>query len=369
MAGILERIKDIEDEMAKTQRNKATEGHLCRLRAQHAKLSRDLITNATKSSGGGGEGFDVKKGGNASVGFVGFPSVGKSSLLNALTGREIAAAAAYEFTTLTAQSSIITMNGSKVQFLDFPGILENANQGYGRGRQVIASYRNCDLLYIVLDISKPLKHKEILEKELKAVGIRINQKKPDILIKKKEKGGLSITNTVQLTHLDFDLVRTIMHEYRINSAEVAFRCDATADDLIDALEEDQRRYIPAIYVLNKCDLLSVEELELLYRIPDSIPISSNNKWNLDGLLEYTWEKLNLVRVYTKPKGRIPDFEEPVVLRNDRRSVKDFCTNIHKSLVDDFKQAIVYGSSVKHQPQYVGLTHILEDEDVITILKK
>lgn len=60
MAGILERLKDIEDEMAKTQRNKATEGHLCRLRAQHAKLSRDLIANATKSSGGG-EGFDVKK--------------------------------------------------------------------------------------------------------------------------------------------------------------------------------------------------------------------------------------------------------------------------------------------------------------------
>lgn len=104
--------------MAKTQRNKATEGHLCRLRAQHAKLSRELIANTTKSSGGG-EGFDVKKGGNATVGFVGFPSVGKSSLLNALTGREISEAAAYEFTTLTAQSSIIKINGSKVQFLDF----------------------------------------------------------------------------------------------------------------------------------------------------------------------------------------------------------------------------------------------------------
>jgi len=76
-----------------------------------------------------------------------------------------------------------------------------------------------------------------------------------------------------------------------------------------------------------------------------------------------------VRVYTKPKGREPDYEEPVVLREGRSTVEDFCNSIHKSLVDDFKNAVVYGTSVKHQPQNVGLSHVLQDEDVVTIVKK
>jgi uncharacterized protein len=79
--------------------------------------------------------------------------------------------------------------------------------------------------------------------------------------------------------------------------------------------------------------------------------------------------LNLVRVYTKPKGRLPDFSDPVVLKGDRCTVEEFCMKIHKSLVDDFKSALVFGTSVKHQNQYVGLSHKLQDEDVITILKK
>lgn len=40
-----------------------------------------------------------------------------------------------------------------------------------------------------------------------------------------------------------------------------------------------------------------------------------------------------------------------------------CNAIHRSIVEQFKSAIVYGKSVKHQPQRVGLGHELEDEDV------
>lgn len=56
--------------MAKTQRNKATMGHLGLLKARLAKLRRELIT--PKSGGGpAGEGFDVAKTGDARIGFVG----------------------------------------------------------------------------------------------------------------------------------------------------------------------------------------------------------------------------------------------------------------------------------------------------------
>lgn len=355
--------------MARTQKNKATSFHLGQLKAKLAKLRRELLTSAASGSGGGaGIGFDVARTGVASVGFVGFPSVGKSTLLSKLTGTE-SEAAEYEFTTLVTVPGVIRYKGAKIQMLDLPGIIDGAKDGRGRGKQVIAVARTCNLLFIILDVNKPLHHKQIIEKELEGVGIRLNKTPPDILIKKKEKGGISITNTVPMTHLGNDEIRAVMSEYRINSAEIAFRCDATVDDLIDVLEASSRRYMPAVYVLNKIDSLSIEELELLYRIPNAVPISSGQDWNLDELLQVMWDRLNLVRIYTKPKGQIPDFTDPVVLRSDRCSVKDFCNQIHKSLVDDFRNALVYGSSVKHQPQYVGLNHILEDEDVVTILKK
>ncbi|CAI4037076.1 hypothetical protein SMKI_01G0330 [Saccharomyces mikatae IFO 1815] len=369
MSTTVEKIKAIEDEMARTQKNKATSFHLGQLKAKLAKLRRELLTSAASSGGGGaGIGFDVARTGVASVGFVGFPSVGKSTLLSKLTGTE-SEAAEYEFTTLVTVPGVIRYKGAKIQMLDLPGIIDGAKDGRGRGKQVIAVARTCNLLFIILDVNKPLHHKQIIEKELEGVGIRLNKTPPDILIKKKEKGGISITNTVPMTHLGNDEIRAVMGEYRINSAEIAFRCDATVDDLIDVLEAQSRRYMPAIYVLNKIDSLSIEELELLYRIPNAVPISSGQDWNLDELLQVMWDRLNLVRIYTKPKGQIPDFTDPVVLRSDRCSVKDFCNQIHKSLVDDFRNALVYGSSVKHQPQYVGLNHILEDEDVVTILKK
>lgn len=70
--GIVERIKDIEAEVARTQKNKATEYHLGLLKARLAKLRTQLLDAGAKT-GGPGEGFDVKKFGDARVALIGFP--------------------------------------------------------------------------------------------------------------------------------------------------------------------------------------------------------------------------------------------------------------------------------------------------------
>ena len=69
MATILAKIADIEAEMARTQKNKATEGHLGLLKAKLAKLKREVM-EGPKTSGGTQEGFDVKATGDARVGLI-----------------------------------------------------------------------------------------------------------------------------------------------------------------------------------------------------------------------------------------------------------------------------------------------------------
>ena len=59
--------------------------------------------------------------------------------------------------------------------------------------------RTCSLIFMVLDVLKPLQHKKLLEHELEGFGIRLNKTPPNIGFRKKEKGGLNLTSTVCLS--------------------------------------------------------------------------------------------------------------------------------------------------------------------------
>jgi uncharacterized protein len=97
--------------------------------------------------------------------------------------------------------------------------------------------RTCNLIFIVLDVLKPLGDKAIIEGELEGFGIRLNKKPPAILVRKKDKGGIAITNTVPLTNIDHDEIKAVLSEYKISNADVAIRePNATADDLVDVVE-------------------------------------------------------------------------------------------------------------------------------------
>lgn len=219
-----------------------------------------------------------------------------------------------------------------------------------------------------MDASKPLTHKFKIEYELEGFGIRLNKTPPDIKLTKRDKGGVVITKMVQLSKLDDETIKSVLKEYRIVSCDIIFKCDASIDDLIDVIQNN-RIYMPCLYVLNKIDKLYVEELELLEKVPNYVCINAKDKWNLDELVERIWDELDLIRVYTKPKKQVPDFSDPVIMKRKFSKVEDFCTNIHKSLLNDFKSAYVWGKSVRHNPQKVGKDHQLFDEDVIQVNKK
>mmetsp|Transcript_64325 Transcript_64325/g.78649 ORF Transcript_64325/g.78649 Transcript_64325/m.78649 type:complete len:371 (-) Transcript_64325:367-1479(-) len=366
-ATIEAKILAIEKEMARTQKNKATNAHLGLLKAQISKLKKELLTKATQGKGGGGEGFGVKATGDARVGLIGFPSVGKSTLLTLLTGVE-SRAEEYQFTTLTCIPGTFKYKGCDIQLLDLPGIIEGAATGRGRGKQVVGVARTCDLILCVLDASSPMKHKKILQDELEGFGIRINKKPPKVRIKKLDKGPVNVIKIEKQTHLDDKTIQQICKSYKYNSAEVILREDITMDILIDVLEGN-RVYIPMIYVLNMIDKISIEELNMVARINKVVPISAKKQWNIDGLLDRVWKELKMLRIYTKPKGQIPDLNDPVILPKGGNTIENFCNKIHKTLAKQMEYAWVWGTSTKFNPQKVGKSHKLHDEDVVQIVKK
>jgi len=378
--GVLEKIKEIEAEMERTQKNKATNYHLGTLKAKLAKLRNELLIEQSGGSGGPSEGFDVARLGDARVALMGFPSVGKSTLLGALTGTE-SEAAAYEFTTLTCIPGTMHYKGSRVQILDLPGIIEGAAHGKGRGREVIACARNADAILMVLDAGKEglNRHREILEKELEMVGIRLNKKPPDVVYRKKTTGGVRFSSTVKLTKLGPDpekLVTQILREYRVVNAEVLAREDISVDELVDVVVGN-RAYKPCLYLYNKIDTITIEEVDGLARMPHSIVGSVRSNFNIgaplddDLLKSKIWEYLGLTRIYTKRKSQAPDLEEPVVLSKIRKgtTVKSLCLNVSTQMARDFNYALVWGKSAKHSPQRCGINHDLHDQDVVQIVTK
>ena len=121
---------------------------------------------------------------------------------------------------------------------------------------------------------------------------------------------------------------------------------ASQDEIIDVIE-GSRVYIPCIYVLNKIDQVSMEELRLLCRYPHFVPISARDNWNLDELLETMWEYCQMIRIYPKPKGEVPDFEDPVILRTRHPRVEDFCNRIHRGIMAQFKQCVIFARLLCH----------------------
>ena len=101
--------------------------------------------------------------------------------------------------------------------------------------------------------------KDLLTKELEAMGIRLNTKKPDVYFKLKKTGGVKLTSMVPLTNVSEKLAQLILHEYKIHNCELVIREDITADQLIDVICGN-RVYLPCIYVYNKVDQITIEEV-------------------------------------------------------------------------------------------------------------
>jgi len=373
---IEERIKELEERLVNTIPNKHTMKSINFIKAQLAKLREDLIIRAS-SKKGGGRGFGIKKSGDAQVAFIGFPSVGKSSLLNLLTeGNTNSKVAAYDFTTLTAIPGMMDIEDAKIQLIDLPGIILGAAAGKGRGKEVLAAARSAELILIIIcfreDGSINLEDLEKIRKELKNAGIRPNSRPPRIIVKERSKGGIHFTYKGKQL-MDKNEVKLLMNELGVRNAGVYFsEPHVTADQLIDHIMGN-RIYTKELVVINKSDLmkspLTDEEISRAIGHDRWIMISAKNKSNINSLKHKIFEELNLIRVYLKPPKKEADMDEPIILhKND--DIETLCKKIHKRFLNDYRYSLIWGKSAKHPGQKIAnLNHIIADGDIISIYLK
>lgn len=361
---IEEKIKKIEEEIQRTPYNKATAHHIGKLKAKISRLKEEALQR--RSSSGKGKGFHIKKSGDSTVVLIGFPSVGKSTLLNELTNAE-SKVGEYQFTTLEIVPGVMEYRGAQIQIFDIPGIITGASRGKGRGREILSVARSADLIVMVLDVFNT-DHMDVILRELRDVGIRPNETPPDVTVKRKKLGGVKLSSTVELTHLDERIIRSVLNEYGIHNADVLIREDITVDQFIDVMEAN-RAYIPAITVINKIDLVDESYLNRVkHEFPDALLISADRNLNIDELREEIFNRLGLIRIYMKPQGQKADYSEPLIIK-EGSTVGDVCQKLHRDFVRKFRHARVWGSSVKFDGQKVGIDHVLNDEDVLRIIIK
>lgn len=149
--------------------------------------------------------------------------------------------------------------------------------------------------------------------------------------------------------------------------------------------KDHRTYIKCLYVYNKVDAIGLEHLDSLAREPNTAVMSCELDLGVRDVVDRCWEELRLIRVYTKRyshseiptchalntnlldrRGTDPAFDEALIVRHNS-TIEDVCDTLHRTLKDSFKYALVWGASAKHVPQRVGLGHVVQDEDVVSIV--
>jgi ribosome-interacting GTPase 1 len=355
------KLEELKNEYAKTKHNKATNKHLGILRRKIAEAKKEIVEASKRQKGSG---FFVKKSGDATVALLGFPSAGKSSLINMLANTN-SKIASYAFTTTAIVPGTMVYKGAHIQIFDMPGIIEDAHKGLGGGKSVLGALRVADLIIFVID-AENIKQVELLMRELNALGINVNRQRPRVSVIEVTKNvGISIDlNRSGIPNSD---VEEILSEFRLHNVVVKLEDKIDVDELI-GIASGKATYMKGLIALNKIDKkASGEELTVQMKREwkmDVVPVSAKLGTNIGALKESIYNHLNIMTVYLAPENE----RESTMILERGSTIGDAAGKIHTRLADIMKSAYITGPSAKFERQKVGAGHVLKEGDRITFIR-
>ncbi|MCJ7457921.1 MAG: 50S ribosome-binding GTPase [candidate division Zixibacteria bacterium] len=301
-----EKLSALEGMLATIPKHKGTE----KLQADiKTRISR-LKDQEKKAKGGKREDlYYIKKEGAGQVVIIGSPNAGKSQLLASLTHAK-PEVAPFPFTTQKPLAGMMPYENIQIQLIDTPPIAPDFLE-----TGILGNIRNCDLVWLVIDLSSddPLADLEMVKKGLEEKKIKLY---------KDEKGlPLQIGEVCKKTMVL-----------------------GNKNDLENS--RDNWEIIKELY----------SSSFLLYSI------SAEKKLGLEELKRETFEKLEILRVYTKVPGKPLDYSDPVILKKGQK-VLDAAFIIHKDFAHNLKYARIWGKG-KYEGQMVHRDQVLTDGDVI-----
>jgi hypothetical protein len=303
-----EKITRLEELISTVPKHKGTD----KLRADLRKRLSKLKTSADSKKGASRHSsvFAIEKEGAGQVAIVGPPNAGKSSLVTAMTNAspEIAPA---PFTTWTPTPGMMIYKYVQIQLIDTPPLHESYVEP-----AFMDMLRRCDSLLLLLDL----------------------QTDPPA---------------------DYEASLALLSENHILPLQ-----EKNKDEF-----DPRIRYKEFIYAINKYDDEEEEEVwqivqELMGDAPPMLPVSAKTGHNLDLLGRTIFERLELMRVFSKPPGAEPDLTTPFVLVKGS-TVEEFAEKVHRDFYEQLKSARIWGSG-SFDGQIVSRDHVLRDGDIIEL---
>ena len=360
-----EKIKVLSEALSLIPDHKGTEKLRRQLRKRLAELRREEEERRRRRVGGTSV-FSVKKEGWAQISLIGAANSGKSSILNILTGAS-SPVADYPLTTQKPYLGMMIYENVEIQIVDLPSILTYDLKETSYASKSIGIARNSDLIAIVVDLAnKPLDQLRAVIELLKNHGISIEKKRCEVVVEKKDSGGLRII-TMGKTDFSYDELRQLLLDLGLRSAVIKIVGDATLDEVQEQILTETT-YKKTVVIFNKADQIPKSQLESIIKQAASyglrwIYASCNSEEASDNLKKFLFESLEMIRIYTQKDGQ--PSPKPLLLPRGT-TVQELAEIIHRDLAKNMKYARVWGRSVKIQGQRVGPEFVLDDGDLVEI---
>jgi ribosome-interacting GTPase 1 len=304
-----DKVKYLEEMLSTIPKHKGTDHLRADLRKKLSKLK--TATTSKKTTKKQVSPYHINKEGAGQVVIIGCTNAGKSTLVASQTNAN-PEVSEVPFTTWTPMPGMMMIENIQVQLIDTPPFSEDYIDP-----EFLNLIRRVDLVLIMIDLhANPVQELEFVIGKLLE-----NRIAPHYLEGKVQSEGFLL-------------------------------------------------FVPTLVLVNKYDSEEYGEhyeifQELLEEEHPLIPASVKTGYNLDLLKKTIFEKLGVIRVYSKAPGKEPDMNAPFVAEKGIQ-LADFAGKVHKDFQKNLKSAKIWGTSADFPGQQVSREHILEDEDVVEL---